>query len=89
VKWFGFSPLGGVIILSILSLIVGHIWLGTRFKKYKDDRSAYLQLNTDRDFKIASWQKATVLIACGIVLPFLAMLVTFGNQVITRGFDVH
>jgi hypothetical protein len=88
-KWFGFSPRGGVIILSILSLVVGHIWLGNRFKKYRDDHSAYLQLNSDRDFKIASWQKATVLVACGIILPFLAMLLTFGKQVIARAFELN
>jgi hypothetical protein len=85
----GASPLTAVFILWSLSVVIGQVLLGRKFEKYRDDRSAYLQLNTDRDFKIASRQKVTVFIACGIVLPLLAMYVTFGNQVFTRAFDLH
>ena len=86
-KWSSVSHFGLATILWIVSTGIGHIWLGHRFKKYRDDHSAYLQLSSDRDFKIASWQKATILLACGIVLPLLAMYITFGNEVITRAFD--
>jgi hypothetical protein len=86
-KWSSISHFGLAIIFSIVSLVIGHLWFGHRFKKYRDDRSAYLQLSTDRDFKIASWQKTTVFLSCGIVLPLLAMYITFGNEVITRAFD--
>lgn len=85
----GFSQLGGAAILWLFSVIVGHIWLGHRFKKYREDRSAFLQLNTAKDFRIASWQKATVFLACGILLPVLAMYITFGNQAITRAFELR
>jgi hypothetical protein len=88
-KWFGLSPRIGLIILCILSLVVGHWWLGQRLKKYREDRSVYLQFNTEKDTQIAFWQKVSVILVCGIVFPLLAMLVTFGTQVITRAFDLR
>jgi hypothetical protein len=86
-KWTRYSQLEFALMLWILSVIIGHIWLGRKFKKYQDDRSAYLQFNSARDSKIASRQRFIVFIICAIVLPLLAMLVTFGKQVITRAFE--
>jgi hypothetical protein len=88
-KWFGLSPRIGLIIMCVMSLVIGHRWLGQRLKKYREDRSVYLQFDTERDTKIAFWQKVSVTVVCAIVLPFLAMLVTFGTQVITRAFDMR
>jgi len=39
-KWTSFSQLGFALMLWILSVIIGHMWLGPKFKKYRDDRSA-------------------------------------------------
>jgi hypothetical protein len=33
-KWTSFSQLGLALILWIVSVIIGHIWLGRKFKKY-------------------------------------------------------
>jgi hypothetical protein len=88
-KWTRFSQLGLALMLWILSVIIGHIWLGRKFKKYRGDRSAYFQFNSARDSKIASWQRTVVFFVCAIVLPLLAMYITYGNQVITRAFELR
>jgi hypothetical protein len=88
-KWTGFSQLRLSLVLWILSVIIGHIWLGRKFKKYRDDCSAYLQFNSARDSQSASWQRTVVFLVCAIVLPLLAMYITFGNQVITRAFELR
>jgi hypothetical protein len=87
-KWFGYSPWGGVIIIMILSIAVGHLWIGKRFEKYREDRSVYAQFASEKDSRIVAWQKFIVFVVCAIVLPFLAMYITFGNQVITRAFEL-
>lgn len=88
-KWSSISHFGLALILWILSLIVGHIWLGRKFKKYRDGRSAYLQFNSARDAKIAFWQRTVAFFVCAIALPLLVMYITFGNQVITRAFEIR
>jgi hypothetical protein len=87
-KWFGYSPWGGVIIICILSVVVGRLWIGKRFEKYREDRFVYTQFASERDARIVAWQRFIVFVVCGIVLPFLAMYITFGNQVITRAFEL-
>ena len=47
------------------------------------------QFNSARDSKIAYWQRTVVFFVCAIVLPLLAMYITFGNQVITRAFELR
>jgi hypothetical protein len=88
-KWFGYSPWGGVIIIGILSLVAGRLWFGKRFEKYREDRSVYPLYASKKDSRIVAWQRFIVFVVCGIVLPFLAIYITFGNQVITRAFDLH
>ena len=75
------------ITICALSLPVGHLWLGKKFKKYRADPFPYLQFNSARDRKIASWQKFAMFFVCAIVLPLLATYFTFGNQVITRALE--
>jgi succinate dehydrogenase/fumarate reductase cytochrome b subunit len=88
-KWLSASPWGDVLVVGILSLVVGHLCFGKRFKKYREDRSAYTQFASTRDARIVFWQRFIVFIICAVVLPLLAMLVTFGKQVITRAFDLQ
>jgi hypothetical protein len=88
-KWFGFSPWGGVAVIGILSVSVGHLWIGRRFKKCREDRSIYTQFASEKDSRIVAWQRFIVFVVGGIVLPFLAMYITFGNQVITRAFELR
>jgi hypothetical protein len=85
--WTSFSQLGFALMLWILSVIIGHIWLGRKLRKYRDDRSAYLEFNSARDARIASWQRTVVFFVCAIVLPLLAMYITFGSEVITKAFN--
>ena len=88
-KWFGYSPWGCVIVIGILSVAIGRLWIGKRFEKYREDRSVYTQFASEKDSRIVAWQKFIVFVVCAIVLPFLAMYITFGNQVITRAFELH
>jgi hypothetical protein len=88
-KWTRFSQLGLALMLWIPSVIIGHIWLGRKLKEYRADRTAYFQFNSARDSQIASWQRIVVFFVCAIVLPLLALYITFGNQVITRAFDLR
>jgi hypothetical protein len=88
-NFFGLSPRLGLIILCVLSLVVGHWWLGNRLNKYREDRTVYSQFDTVKDSRIVFWQKFGVSLVCGIVLPLLAMFVTFGTQVITKAFDLQ
>jgi hypothetical protein len=84
-----FPQLGFAIILWTLSVVIGHLWLGPRVKKYRQDRSAFTEFASTRDARIVSWQRFIVFTVCAIVLPFLAMLFTFGTQVITRAFELN
>jgi hypothetical protein len=88
-KWFGYWPRGGVIILSILSIVVGRLWLRKRFEKYREDRAIYKQFASEKDSRIVAWQRFIVFLVCAIILPFLGLYLTFGNQVITRAFDLR
>jgi hypothetical protein len=87
-KWTSVSPWGDLFAICILSLLVGRIWLGKRFEKYREDRSVYTQFSSEKDSRIVAWQKFIAFAVCAIVLPFLAMYITFGNQVITRAFEL-
>jgi hypothetical protein len=66
---------------------IGHLWIGRRFEKYREDRSLCTQFASEKDSRIVAWQRFIVFVVCAIVLPLLAMYITFGNQVITRAFD--
>jgi hypothetical protein len=86
-KWFGLSPRVGMILIVVFALVLGHWLLTKRLAQYRDDRIIYLRFATDSDRRIVFWQKFIVICVCVFVIPFLALLVTFGTQVITRAFD--
>ena len=86
-KVFGLSPGVGMIMIVVFSMVVGYLWLNGRLKKYREDRSIYLRFATESDRRVVFWQKIIVFVVCAIVIPFLALLVTFGTQVITKAFD--
>jgi hypothetical protein len=76
-KGHGFSRLGAAIIVWTLSVIIGHLWLEPRLKKYREDRSTYSEFASTRDARIVSWQRFIVFNVCAIVLPLLTLFVTF------------
>jgi hypothetical protein len=86
-KWFGLSPRIGVFVIAVFALVVGHWWLGKRLTHYRNDRTIYLGFATDWDKRIVFWQKFAVVVICALLLPFVALLMTFGTQVVTRAFD--
>jgi hypothetical protein len=86
-QWIAYSPWGVAIVIGILSVAVGRLWIGRRLDKYREDRSIYTQFASEKDSRIVAWQRFIVFVVCAIVLPLLAMYVTFGNQVIKRAFD--
>ena len=86
---FSSSPTMGTFVLIALSLVVGRWWIGRRLAQYREDRITYSRFDTPRDTRIVFWQKFSVLLLCGIILPLVAMFVTFGTQVFTRAFDLN
>jgi hypothetical protein len=72
-----FSQLSFGITLWIVSLVIGHLWLGPRLKKYKEYNSAYSEFASARDARIVSWQRLIVFVVCAMVLPLLTLFVTF------------
>jgi hypothetical protein len=84
VKWFGWSLRGELLILGFLILILGRWRLGKKLNKYRSDQNAYLSYSAETDYRIAFWQKFMVLLICGILVPSVAVIITFGTQVLTR-----
>jgi hypothetical protein len=86
-KWFGLSPRIWMIAVVVLSMFGGHWWLNKRLTRYREDRTLYLSFSSDSDRRIVFWQRLTVFATCAVLVPFLALVVTFGTQVITRAFN--
>ena len=88
-KWFGSAPWFNWGMLVVVGFLIGHLWLGKRLRKYRENCSEYLLFDTKRDARIIFWQRFGAFLVCGIIVPLLAMLVTFGPQVITRAFELR
>jgi hypothetical protein len=86
-KWFGLSPRIWMIAIVVLSMLGGHRWLNKRLTRYREDRTLYLNFSSDSDRRIVFWQTLTVFAICAMLIPFLALVATFGTQVITTAFD--
>ena len=71
--WLSFRLMG--IVLWVLALLVGHWWFGKRFSRYRLDPSVHLAFDTERDRHIIFWQKFAALVVCGLVMPWLGILV--------------
>jgi len=75
------SKLFFAIAICSLCAVVGNLWLDPRLRKYRLDPSPCLPFDTERDRNVAGWQKALTIVTCGLVLPLLAVVVTFWRYI--------
>jgi hypothetical protein len=61
--------------VGALALLVGHFWLGARFKQFRNDPFRCFAFATEKDRRIAYWQKICVITLCGLVAPWLGYMV--------------
>jgi hypothetical protein len=71
--WLSFSV--GALGLWFVAVIVGHQWLGRRFKQYRDDPTPCLEFASERDERVAFWVKFSVITVCGLIIPWLGIAV--------------
>jgi hypothetical protein len=86
-KWFRISPWAWIAAIVVISMVGGHWALNRQLKCYRDEWAAYLEFARESDKRIVSWQRFISLVLCGLVIPFVALLLAFGTQVITKAFD--
>ncbi|HTV50246.1 MAG TPA: hypothetical protein VME21_03600 [Steroidobacteraceae bacterium] len=56
--------------LATFSLVlIGHLWLGMHLRCFREDPTAALRYDTERDRRIVFWQKLIVSGLCGGVVP--------------------
>jgi hypothetical protein len=61
--------------VGALALLAGHFWLGARFKQFRNDPFRSFAFSTEKDRRIAYWQKFGVITLCGLVAPWLGYAV--------------
>lgn len=74
------SPYIYLVMLVILSLVIGHLWLAKKLRIYRRDRTVYQQFDSDKDREVIFWQKVTMTVICGVVIPIIAIYIAFGDQ---------
>jgi hypothetical protein len=60
-----------------IAVLAGNAWLGSRFKKYKTNLIPCLEFASEKDRRIAFWQKFRVIMLCGLVAPWLGIAVNY------------
>jgi hypothetical protein len=76
-RWPWLSVRDVALAVGALALLIGHFWLGARFKQYKDDPFPCDAFSTENDREIAFRQKYGVILLCGLVAPWLGYAVNF------------
>jgi hypothetical protein len=74
-KWPWLSFPVGALGIWALAIIVGHVWLGRRFGKFRNDPTPCLEFASDKDRQIAFWVKFSVVTVCGLVIPWIAIAI--------------
>jgi hypothetical protein len=69
------SPLVAVLLVTCLLVLLGHIGLGLRLRRFRGDSSAARAFDTDRDREIAFWQRLIVTALCGFAAPLCALAI--------------
>ncbi len=70
----GRSPLAGILLVTFSLVLVGHIGLGRRLRRFRDDPQAARDFDTDHDREIMFWQKLIVTALCGFAAPLCVVL---------------
>lgn len=76
-RWPWLSVQLAFLIVAAVAVLLGHFWLGDRFKRYKENPMSCLEYASERDRGIAFWQKFSVLVICGLVAPWLGYAVKY------------
>lgn len=64
----------------ILSVIIGRLLLGRKFKRFLNDPGAALEFDDERDRQVAEGQKIAVLVISGLLIPAIAFLIAFWGR---------
>lgn len=85
-KWWAKTPSGDwianskytvVLIILIFSILIGRNIFKSKLGRYKDDPDAPYIFDSERDARVAEWQRKAVYYFCGGVMPCLGLLVTY------------
>lgn len=71
-----FSPKLAALVIAALAGSVGSAWFSRHFRTLGQS-GAWADFDTERDRRIAFWQKVAIMSVCGAVIPLLAIMVTF------------
>lgn len=69
------SPLLAVLAFTCAVVLLGHVGLGLRLRRYRRDPGAARAFDTDRDREIAFWQRVIVTALCAFIAPLYALAV--------------
>lgn len=69
------APLAAVLLVTFALVLLGHLALGWRLRRYRADPSAARAFDTDRDREIAFWQKLVLTALFGFAAPLCALAV--------------
>lgn len=69
------SPLVLVLLITCALVLLGHVALGLRLRRFRNDPSAARPYDTDRDRQIAFWQRLIITVLCGFAVPLLVLAI--------------
>jgi MFS-type transporter involved in bile tolerance (Atg22 family) len=61
--------------------VVGNWWLNKRFSRYRLDPTPCLAFDSERDQILATVQKVSMLLICGVAIPVIAFLFAFWSRI--------
>ncbi len=76
-RYPGFSPRLALLIVGCLAFLAGGVWFRRRFIGIRSRMSDCGAFDTDDDRRIIVCQKIAILSICGLVIPLLAVALTF------------
>ena len=68
------SALAGVLLVTFSLVLLGHLGLSGRLRRFRHLPEAARDFDTDQDREIAFWQKLVVTAVCGFAMPLFAIL---------------
>lgn len=69
------SPLVLVLLATFVLVLLGHVGLGLRLRRFRNDLGAARAYDTERDREIAFWQRLIVTALCGFAAPLCALAI--------------
>lgn len=69
------SPLILVLLATFVLVILGHLGLGLRLRRFRNDLGAARAYDTEHDREIVFWQRLIVMALCGFAAPLCALAI--------------